>query len=177
MTIAVVMAGATGWVHVVPVPQGAGQGPVASPATMVVRAGDAGTLPVADVAQDPDGAAMTVADFAPLPAGQGLLFAAGDTIRYLAPDSLPGGRRTISTAYTVTDTAHRSDSAPLTITVNPPGANSPPETPPTTVARVFAGGSVVVPLPLDGIDPDGDGRFTGHAGRPRYPDIEGQRPG
>ncbi len=146
-------AAATGWVHIVPVAQTAGQGPVASPATLVVRAGDAGTLPLAAVAQDPDGNAMTVQDFQPLPPGQGLLFGAGDAIRYLAPITPVGP---ISTVYSVTDTAGRSASAPLTIVVKPRGDNSPPGTPPVATLRVFAGGTGSVSLPLAGIDPDGD---------------------
>jgi hypothetical protein len=145
---------ALGWVHVVPVPAMAGQGPVASPAQMTVRAGDAGTLPIGRIAQDRDGNAMTVQVTGPLPDGQGLLFAAGDAIRYLAPEQPPAGQ--VQAVYTVTDTAGLSDAAPLRITVLPRDGNRKPADPPVTQARVFAGGSVTVPLPLDGIDPDGD---------------------
>ena len=144
----------TGWVHVVAVPVPAGEGPTASAARISVRAGDAATLQLTDIATDRDGNAMTVQAFQPLPGGQGLLFAAGDRIRYLAPATPPAAP--ISTTYTVTDTAGRSDTAPLTITVVPAGGNHAPRIPPVAVARVFAGASVDIALPLGGTDPDGD---------------------
>jgi hypothetical protein len=144
----------TGWVHVVSVPVPAGEGPAASDARMTVRAGDAATLQVADVALDRDGNAMTVQPFPSLPSGQGLLFAAGQEIRYLAPATPPAAP--ITTTYTVVDSAGRSDTASLTITVVPRGGNHAPRTPPVAVARVFAGATVTIALPLGGIDPDGD---------------------
>jgi hypothetical protein len=144
----------TGWVHVVSVPVPAGEGPAASDARITVRAGDAATLQAADVAVDRDGNAMTVQPFPPLPAGQGLLFAAGQEIRYLAPSTPPAAP--IVTTYTVVDSAGHSDTASLTITVVARGANRAPRTPPVAVARVFAGATVTIALPLDGIDPDGD---------------------
>jgi hypothetical protein len=144
----------TGWVHVLSVAVPEGEGPVAQPARISVRAGDAVTLPLSAVAVDLDGNAMVVEPFDALPKGQGLLFAAGDQIRYLAPDSAPSSA--IKTTYSVVDTAGRTDTAPLTIDVVDGTGNHPPRTPPLAVARVFAGSTVSIALPLDGIDPDGD---------------------
>jgi hypothetical protein len=144
----------TGWVHVVGVPPGTSRAPVATPLSLTVRAGDAVTVAAASAAHDPTGSALTVQPFEPLPGGSGLLFAAGGTIRYLAPAVAPG--QPITTSYTVTNTLGLSDSASLQIQVVSDGTNHAPRTPAVTTARVFASGTVDIALPLDGIDPDGD---------------------
>ena len=153
-TVASGSATATGWVHVIGVATAPEQTPIASPIALVVRAGDAVTQSVTGFALDPGGSALTVQDFDPLPNGSGVLFASGDSIRYLAPAG--GLTRPLHTTYTVSNNAGRTDTAPLTIRVVPVGANQPPRTPPVVTARVFAGSTVTIGLPLDGIDPDGD---------------------
>ncbi|HET8591789.1 MAG TPA: fibronectin type III domain-containing protein, partial [Nakamurella sp.] len=145
---------ATGWVHVVPVPARSGQAPVAGPMSVTVRAGDAVTVPAGSAARDFGGSALTVQPFDPLPAGSGLLFAAGQDIRYLAPSG--GLGQGVRTTYTVQNTEGRTASAPLQIRVVPQGVNHPPRAPTTTTARAFTGQTVSIALPLDGIDPDGD---------------------
>ena len=153
---------ATGWVRVVGVPAPADPvAPIASPIKVTVRAGDAVTVPMADHAVDPGGDLLSVLPFGDdtagydPDAGQGLLFTSADSIRYLAPQT--GLDTPIRTTYTVANRAGRTDSAPLQITVVPASTkNREPRTPPATVARVFTGASVDIPLPIDAIDPDGD---------------------
>ncbi|WP_154674407.1 fibronectin type III domain-containing protein [Nakamurella lactea] len=151
---------AVGWLHVVPVPQPAEpMSPIASPIQVSVRAGDAITIPVAQHAVDPSGDLVRPVAFAKdaIGADQGLLFATGDSVRYMAPASGPVAKgKTLRTQYTVTNQAGKRASANLAITVVPTGDNAPPQAPPTAQARVFAGGTVDIPLPIDGIDPDGD---------------------
>lgn len=153
-TLAAGAATATGWVHVIGVKAAPQETPIASPISLVVRAGDAVSQSVTGFAVDPGGSALTVQDFDPLPAGSGVLFASGDSIRYLAP--VDGLARPLHTTYTVANDAGRTDTAPLTIRVVPAGTNQPPRTPQVVTARVFAGSTVTIGLPLDGIDPDGD---------------------
>ncbi len=151
-------ASATGWVRVVSVPAPQEPvAPVASPIRVSVRAGDAVTIPMSGHAVDPGGDVLTVQPFDAdtLSAGQGLLFTSADAIRYLAPANAPA--QTIKTTYTVVNRAGKSDSAPLQITIVATGTkNRAPHTPALTVARTFVGSSVDIPLPVDGIDPDGD---------------------
>ncbi|WP_157981644.1 Ig-like domain-containing protein [Protaetiibacter intestinalis] len=82
-----------------------------------------------------------------------LVFAAGSTVRYLAPDE-PG-------VYTVSYSSYLESSpgtlatARLDVTVLAEGQNKAPE-PRLLVARVLAGGTVDIPVDRYGIDPDGD---------------------
>lgn len=154
--------GATGqgWLHVVEVPPPSEpMSPTAAPIAVTVRAGDAVSIPIAGHATDPAGEPVTPLAFPgdAIGADQGLLFVTGDAIRYMAPitGNLAGGK-TLRTQYTVTNVAGRKASANLSITVIPRGDNSAPRPPQTAQGRVFAGGTVDIPLPVDGIDPDGD---------------------
>lgn len=151
---------ATGWLHVIEVAQpGQPLSPTASAISVSVRAGDAVTMPIAQHAVDPGGEALRPAPIQPgaIGAGQGLLFTTADSIRYIAPTTGPtAAGTTLHTQYTVLNTAGKSASAKLAITVVPRGANTAPQTPTQATARVFVGGTVDIPLSLDGIDPDGD---------------------
>ncbi len=147
----------TGEIRVVPVPPLANPPvPVAQNIAMKVRAGDALTIPIAQYAMDPRGEALTVA----LVQGQttavpGTLFVTQTEIRYLAPASAPGS--TIKFSYTVTNTdGGTSAPADVTLTVVPLGNNSAPNAPAPILGRVFAGQQLTLPLPINGIDPDGD---------------------
>ena len=142
--------------------------PLANPITATVRAGDALTVDVARYASTQDGSPVTAeldeAQVAGLP---GRAFSTGDTIRYLAPVDQPPGRLTFS--YTATaanssplepvqpvSTVSTVSTVTITVTDPDPARNSAPEPPPDVTARVFAGGSITVAVPLAGIDPDGD---------------------
>ncbi len=153
-------AGATpGQIRVIPVPAPlVPQPPVASDISVSVRAGDAVTIPVGKYATDPTGQRLTVKPFpdGTLPADQGLVFATESAIRYLAPATPPP--TTVRFSYTVVNTDQLADTRTVTISVLPAdtATNNAPQNPPLTTARVFAGRSTTISLPLDGLDPDGD---------------------
>ncbi|MGO4689295.1 Ig-like domain-containing protein [Glaciibacter sp. 2TAF33] len=131
------------------------QAPVASADAVSVRVGDAISIPVLANDEHPDGDPLTLNPklATPLPTGSGLLFAADNELRYLAP-SHPGN---FTAVYQVDAPDGQFASAQVSISVREADAesNNPP-VPKTVVARVLAGDSVRIPIPLTGIDPDGD---------------------
>ena len=130
--------------------------PVVQDVEVSVRVGGVVTVPVLEGAHDPDGQALTlVRDLPePLPDDEGLLFVSGDVLRYSAPVRALTARATFS----VQDTDGNRTSATLTVTVHAADAatKAPPRPEPVT-ARVFAGETTRITVPLVGIDPDGDG--------------------
>lgn len=160
-------ASAVGQIVVQPVAPNASQQPPVVPNVEVrVRTGGVVTIPVLEGASDPDGDELTLLRQLPEPLaeGQGLLFVSGDVLRYQAPDQPITARATFAvedatgnvTAATVTVRVHESD----------PTTKSPPR-PRDVVARVFEGETVRIPIPLVGIDDDGDGvTLLGQASAP-----------
>jgi large repetitive protein len=150
------LADADGTVEVVQIPRPAvRQPPVANPDSVSVRVGDAIDIPVLANDAQPDGDELTLNPrlATPLPAQAGLLFASGSMLRYLAPDK-PGN---YTAAYRVDAPDGQWASAQVTIAVRELDAatNNAP-VPHAVTARVLAGESVRIPIPLNGIDPDGD---------------------
>ena len=150
---------ATGQVLVVPGPPATSQQPPVVPnVTASVRTGGVVTVDVLAGAFDPDGDRLTlVPELAePLGADQGLLFVSEGTLRFQAP-STP---QVVEATFTVRDPADNRTSATLTVDVHASDADTkaPPRPKPLT-ARVFAGEEVRIPVPLTGIDPDGDGVY------------------
>ncbi|MGN6127517.1 MAG: Ig-like domain-containing protein, partial [Humibacter sp.] len=149
-------AQAQGTVHVVEIPRPAvRQPPVANPDTATVRVGDAVDIPVLANDSQADGDQLTLDTVlpTPLPKGAGLLFASGNELRYLAPDR-PGNYTAV---YRVDDADGQWATAQVTIAVRELDVESnKPPVPHTVTARVFAGSTVRIPSPLNGIDPDGD---------------------
>lgn len=146
-----------GQIVVAPRPLGAvNQPPVVPDVEVSVRAGGVVTASVLDEAYDPDGDAISLVTTLPeaLPASDGLLFVSGDVLRYQAPERAT----TVTTSFSVTDSAQQVTSARLTVHVHDSDAQtkSPPR-PLEVQARVFAGESQRVSIPLTGIDDDGDG--------------------
>ncbi|WP_353810205.1 Ig-like domain-containing protein [Agromyces sp. SYSU T00194] len=146
-------ASAEASVAVVPVPPlVTHQPPVAVPDSATVRAGDIATVAVTDNDVHPDSAPFHVAaELAETSDAGGLAFVTGDTVRYQAPDE-PGTHRVW---YTIEDEFGETATTSVTFTVTPGGDSSAPIPSPLT-ARTFAGSTVEVEVPLDGIDPDGD---------------------
>lgn len=150
------LAETQGTVTVIQIPQPAvRQPPIANPDTVSVRVGDAIDIPVLANDSQPDGDDLTLDPtlVKPLPEGAGLLFASGDVLRYLAPKKTGN----FTATYRVTAPDGQWASAQVTIAVRElnESTNNPP-VPKTVTARVLAGDTVRIPIPLSGIDPDGD---------------------
>ncbi|KQM57652.1 Ig-like domain-containing protein [Agreia sp. Leaf210] len=130
--------------------------PVATDDTVTVRAGDVATIPVLDNDYSPNGDTITLAPalIAPLidPA-DGDMFVAQNTLRFKAGPVA----KTVYATYEVVDSQGQRDAGYVTIQIvgNDDGANSPPRPRDVTV-RALEGTTVRIPIPLDGIDPDGD---------------------
>lgn len=150
---------ATGEVAIMPVPlPEQPRGPMPQDDDVVVRAGDVVTIRVLDNDSHPDGDRIRLsplldetqaADF-------GDLFVDGDTIRFRASAAIDEVTRA-TVVYSVLDSNDASASALVRIQILPAGtgSNQPPSPLPVT-ARVLAGNTVRIPIPLDGVDPDGD---------------------
>lgn len=132
------------------------QPPVANDDAITVRVGDAVTIPVLANDEHPDDEPITLSPtlIQGLTGESGLLFVAGDQLRYLAPDQ-PGDftavyevlgplgeqRAQASVRISVREVNEATNQAPITRTVT---------------ARVIAGDTIRVRIPVDGMDPDGD---------------------
>ncbi|KZE94193.1 hypothetical protein AVP42_01189 [Agromyces sp. NDB4Y10] len=148
------LADAEGTVTVVQVPPpGMPQPPVAAPDTASARTGDVIDIPVLDNDQHPDGEALELDPELVSAPSAGLLFAAGNRLRFQAPGE-PG---VFEASYRVLGPDGQNATASVAITVREadPATNSPP-VPATATARVLAGDTVRVRIPLAGVDPDGD---------------------
>ncbi len=150
-------ASTTGEIVVLPVPAtGSSQAPVVDNVEVSVRTGGVVTVAVLDTAYDPDGDALTLVRDLPEPlgSGEGLLFVSGDVLRYQAPATA----MTVHATFAVADPAGNTTAATLTVRVHASDADSKkPPTPRDLTARVFAGDTVRIDVPLVGIDADGDG--------------------
>ena len=161
------LADAEGVITVVEIPTPTHfQPPIANDDSVTVRVGDAIDIPVLDNDVQPNGEQLTLNPklSTPLPAGSGLLFASGNVLRYLAPDKTGD----FTAVYSVSDTHGQVAQAQVKIAVREPvvATNNPP-VPTTVTARVIAGGTVRIAIPLTGIDPDGDSvQLLGQATNP-----------
>lgn len=147
---------ATGEVLVVPVPLPATlRPPVAVDDSAIVRAGDVVTIPVLDNDYHPDNDLLTLQTELRDVSGAdtGAVFVDGDRVRVHAP-SEPG---TLYFAYDIVDSQAQKVGAYVTVQVIPAdeSTNSPPR-PKPVVARVVAGNTARIAIPLDGIDDNGD---------------------
>ncbi|WP_344779348.1 Ig-like domain-containing protein [Microbacterium kribbense] len=167
-TISNGMHSATGQVVVIPVPAPSViRPPVAADDQAVVRAGDVVTIPVLANDSDPNGGRLHVAPdlVAPLVSPKdGEAFVSQDTVRFRA-GATPG---TVYLTYEAVDASGQKDAGYVTIQVLAPDlkTNQAPR-PRDVTARVLSGATVRIPIPLDGIDPDGDSvQLTGLASAP-----------
>lgn len=142
----------------------ASQPPIAVSDTARVRAGDHVTIPVLANDSHPNGLDFTLdADLVEEPE-EGLMFTAGDVVRFQAPDTA----QTLSAVYQITDETGQSHSATITVYVLARGdeSNSPP-VPRDVETRAFAGEQIRIPIDTYGIDPDGDSvQLLGQASSP-----------
>ncbi|CAN5409711.1 Ig-like domain-containing protein [soil metagenome] len=166
------LADALGTITVVEIPLPAQlQPPVAIDDSVTVRVGDAIDIPVLENDSQPDGQPITLSPklAKQLPDGAGLLFASGDRLRYLAPQT--AGNYTA--AYTAVGPDGQKAEANVTISVREidVATNNPPVAAQVT-ARVLAGETVGIQIPLTGIDPDGDSvQLIGVASNPERGSI------
>ena len=134
------------------------QPPVAQADSISVRAGDFVSLDVLANDYHPDDAQVLLepelADVTNAGVGA-LAFVNNQKVRYQAPDA-PGE---YSVIYRIADQYGESATATATFVVTPKvkdvNSNLPP-VPEPQIARVFSGAKVLITVPLDGIDPDGD---------------------
>ena len=149
------LADAVGTITVVEIPEPAQlQPPVTVDDTATVRVGDVVDIPVLDNDEQPEGKPITLLpDLAEeLPDGAGLLFVSGDRLRYLAPETAGN----YVAVYSIESAGQRAEGR-VTISVREENAatNSAP-VPRRVTARVLAGETVRIQIPLSGVDPDGD---------------------
>ncbi|WP_168200446.1 Ig-like domain-containing protein [Protaetiibacter larvae] len=147
-------ATASAGVTIVPVPPlTKHQPPIARDDLVTVRAGDIVTVKVLANDEHPDDARMFLADELVTEPTAGIAFVNDDTVRFQAPDE-PGQYQA---AYRVLDAYGESAAATVVFTVTRVEEESNREPKPVPViARVLAGGTIRVDLPLQRIDPDGD---------------------
>lgn len=150
------LANADGEVTVVQIPVPTKlQPPVANDDSVTVRVGDAITIPVLANDSQPEGAALTLNPLLSknLTGDSGLLFASGNVLRYLAPNKTGD----FTAVYAVSGPDGQTAQAQVKIAVREANiATNNPPVPQTVIARVFAGSTVRIKIPLTGIDPDGD---------------------
>lgn len=147
---------ATGEVLIQPVPLPETlRPPVTVEDSAVVRIGDVVSVPVLANDYHPDGDTIVLRpDLVETDVvDKSSIFIDGDRLRFQAGIE-PG---TVHATYEVEDSQQNRTAGYVTIQVLPAdaGTNSPPRAKPVT-ARVIAGNTVRIPIPLDGIDPDGD---------------------
>ena len=144
---------AVGQVRVVPVPAATKlRPPEAAADEATVHAGDVVTIPVLTNDAHPDGLELTLAEELVEQPESGEAFVSQDAVRFKAG---PGQGGTVHLVYEVTDPHGQKDSAQVTVTVVDDDENAAPQ-PPDVTARVLAGATTRVALPLTGSDPDGD---------------------
>lgn len=147
---------ATGSVSVVPVPAPpVVEAPQPKPDEVNVRVNDVVTIPVLENDSHPQGEKLTVDPVLPQPvaATGGKSFVSENTLRFIAG----GEPKTVRAIYNAVDPQGQKSAAAVTIHILPlEGAENSRPQPKNLTARVVAAGTVRIPVPLDGIDPDGD---------------------
>ena len=131
------------------------QAPRATGDTASVRVGDAIDIPVLANDTHPDGDPLTLDPVLTtgLASGAGLLFTSGSVLRYLAP--LTAGNYTAVYRVNAPDGQFANAEVRILVREADAATNNAPR-PETVIARVLAGGTVHIPINLNGIDPDGD---------------------
>lgn len=145
---------ATAGVTVVPVPAlTKHQPPVALNDAARVRVGDITTLDVLSNDFHPDDSVMNLDENLVTPPTDGIAFVSKNKLRFQAPNK--AGEYRVD--YRVIDPFGETATATAIFTVTPlDEKNNQDPAPVPIVARVLAGGTIRVDIPLDGIDPDGD---------------------
>jgi hypothetical protein len=178
----------TGQVDVLWQPAMAPLPPVVPTLYATVRAGDEVNVPVLASASDPDGepvhllvggAPRSVAvgpgvAGAPYPGGLGSASVSGGEVRYAAPPEAGiAAPETVLVTYVVESQLGEQTSGQIAVTVTPNDPSSVTAPQPVEVdARVTAGGTVTIPVPTTGVDPDGSSvTLTGITSAPQLGQV------
>ncbi|MDQ0734109.1 Ig-like domain-containing protein [Arthrobacter agilis] len=132
--------------------------PQATPDTATVRVGDVVNIPVLDNDTHPNGDSLTLDPVLAqgVDPADGRMFASENVLRFVAGPTA----KTVYAIYNVRDTSGQVDSAEVRITVKArDDAKNTQPVPKNLEGRVIAGSTVRIPVPLDGIDADGDSVF------------------
>jgi hypothetical protein len=162
----------TGQVTVLWEPALPAQSPVVADVSATVRAGNEVDVPVLESASDPDGESVhLLAGGSPqavvisqtgtggsYPTGLGSAAVSGDYLRYSAPSGTGVLKpETVTASYIVESQDGGRTTGHAFVTVIPDSSTYTTAPEPTEVdARVTAGGTITIPIPTTGIDPDGD---------------------
>ncbi|TPW77826.1 Ig-like domain-containing protein [Schumannella soli] len=156
---------ATGQVAVFLTGATTGVAPIALPDAVTVRAGSVVDIPVTENDIAPRGEQLELSTQVQ---GSGakdeLVFASGQTLRYLAPAK--AGSYTVRYSVSLAGDPKRTATAPVAITVVAAGTNHDPE-PRALSARTLAGQTVDIPVPTTGADPDGDATVLTQVEQPK----------
>lgn len=145
---------ASGQVTVFLLPPNANVRPIAVPDAVSVRAGTQVDISVLANDVRPQGEQILLhPDVIGSGAPDEIAFASGAQLRYVAPSE--PGVHTLQYSTYLESNPNRFDTATVTVTVVPQGANRAPE-PQTLIGRVVAGQTVRIPFTRTGVDPDGD---------------------
>jgi len=150
-TISDGQSSAVGTITVIPITPDGVPRPIAKPDEATVRAGDSATVRVLANDSSPIGLPLALDSLAEAPEG-GAAWLDGEYLRFTAP--LQAGE--YRAVYQVRDAQGRVASAQVRFyVVSADSPNNPPIAQAVT-ARVLSGTSTRIPIPLRGIDPDGD---------------------
>lgn len=150
-------ADAEGTITVIEIPRPESlQPPVAVDDTVTVRVGDAVTIPVLENDEHPDDEPISLAPelVRGLSGNDGLLFVSGDSLRYLAPDR-PGDFTAVYEVLGPLGVERAQATVRISVREADEATNAPP-VPRTITARVIAGETVRIRVPVADMDPDGD---------------------
>ncbi len=131
--------------------------PQANSDEVTVRVGDVVNVPVLENDTHPNNDELTLSPVLAqgVEAADGRIFASENSLRFIAGDTA----KTVYAIYEVMDSAGQTDSAEVRINIRPVDDQNVPPVPKNLDARVIAGSTVRIPVPLDGIDADGDSSF------------------
>ncbi|GAA4898367.1 Ig-like domain-containing protein [Tessaracoccus lubricantis] len=130
-------------------------GPRVEDDTLRVRAGATGSVKVLENDTSPDGRDLTIApELVDNPFGDDA-WVEGDTVRVSVPAGSPPGVSQVR--YRAVDsTGEATDGIVRVTVVSEEASNAEPPQPRQVIDRVLAGTTTRIPIPLDGIDPQGD---------------------
>jgi hypothetical protein len=140
----------TGTIVVIPAPSTGKTTPVAMSDEITVRAGDTTTINVLRNDYSPIGLDLTVAP--QLVESPGIAWVDGESVRFTAP-ATAGQYRAV---YRITDELGQESSAQVRFNVVASDVENSAPKPELVIGRVLANSVTKIPIPLEGIDPNGD---------------------